>query len=555
MITGAGSTTKEIIGYARAGFTGIWLVTKEYEALIEELAGTCKDRSWGFIEWDASNNYVAVIDPANTFRPVWPCKVGSSPVLTAGHPMRPASPPNDPIFPLIEIAILSAGVPAESPDVTRTTPEKTLVVLRNFQQYYATEARHRLTAVIQTLQNVTFRAKSEEHGGITVILAGSNPEVPPELEQYFVLVEHALPNKDQLWHVAKRLMVGPYEELLPKTDDEKDALLAAAAGMTCRNAEDAMSLSLTQNMKLVPDTVWNVKAQTLRKQRGLRLYSGDESFEQLGGLEHFKTFATGLLGQKRTDPKLFPRGLLLLGVSGSGKSAAVKCLSNATGRRVIQMDVGSLRSKYQGETDQFTRQALETADAMSPCILFIDEIEKALAGVSSSGETDGGASARVFGMLLTWLNDHKSDVFFVGTCNNIAALPVEFSRAERFDGMFFFDLPVKDERERIWEIYLREYQIPSARLSKLVKMSKDWTGAEIKTCCRLAAMLEKPIEEAAVFVSPVARTDADGLSRLRTWASGRCLSATYGGLFDKDRRDDDDPIDTVPTARKARKIG
>lgn len=553
--TNSTKTVAEIVNYVRAGFTGIWLVTKEYETVVADLAKDCREREWGLAEWDASSYFRLMVDPTAAFRESWPFKQDTSPRLASGHPLQKLSPPGDPIFPLLEIAELSA---ARSMDGVRETyhgPKRMLVILRNFQTYINTEAKFRATSVIQTLQNLVFDAKSKEHGGVTVILVGSGPEMHPELEQYFVLVEHSLPDKEQLWQVVESLLAGPYEELRPKTEQDKDLLLAAASGMTARNAEDAISLSIIRNKKVEPATVWEVKAQTLKKQRGLRLYSGHDSFENIGGLDHFKEFSTGLLSERRTNPKLFPRGLLLLGVSGSGKSASVKCLSQATGRRVIQMDVGSLRSKFQGETDMFTRQALETADAMAPCILFVDELDKALAGVASSGETDGGASARVFGTFLTWLNDHTSDVFFVGTCNNIAALPVEFSRAERFDGMFFFDLPVKEERERIWEIFLREFDIAGAKLTSLVRASRDWTGAEIRTCCRLAAMLNRPVSETVELVSPVSKTDPDGLANLRSWASGRCLSATYPGLFDKDRSDDADPIEGVPKRKVHRKIG
>jgi SpoVK/Ycf46/Vps4 family AAA+-type ATPase len=168
---------------------------------------------------------------------------------------------------------------------------------------------------------------------------------------------------------------------------------------------------------------------------------------------------------------------------------------------------------------------------MAPCILFCDELEKGLSGVASSGQTDSGVSARLFGALLTWLNDHESDVFFVGTCNDISKLPSEFSRAERFDGVFFVDFPGAAERRAIWKLYVERFGL-DASLPK--PPDADWTGAEIKACCRLAALLGVSLVEAAHNVVPVARTAAESVERLRNWAHGRCLSADRPGIYSRD---------------------
>jgi SpoVK/Ycf46/Vps4 family AAA+-type ATPase len=191
------------------------------------------------------------------------------------------------------------------------------------------------------------------------------------------------------------------------------------------------------------------------------------------------------------------------------------------------LDVGSLMGSLVGQTEGNIRQALKIADAMAPCILFCDEIEKALSGVASSGMTDSGVSARLFGSLVTWLSDHESDVYFVGTCNDISKLPSEFSRAERFDGIWFLDLPSSAEKQKIWSIYTGLFNLPKQALPK----DADWTGAEIRSCCRLAALLDVPLIEAAQCVIPVAATAAESVQRLRSWATGRCLDAAQGGIF------------------------
>ena len=169
-----------------------------------------------------------------------------------------------------------------------------------------------------------------------------------------------------------------------------------------------------------------------------------------------------------------------------------------------------------GQTEERTRQALRIVDAMAPCVLFIDEIEKALAGVQSSGQTDSGVSARMFGTFLTWLSDHESDVFVIATSNDVSKLPPEFSRAERWDGTFFIDLPGQRERDTIWRIYLEKFGLDPARRRPI---SEGWTGAEVKSCCRLAALLDIPLIEAAQNIVPVAA--GESVEKLRNWASGR----------------------------------
>ena len=197
-----------------------------------------------------------------------------------------------------------------------------------------------------------------------------------------------------------------------------------------------------------------------------------------------------------------------------------------------------------GSTEANVRQALKIADAMAPCVLFLDEVEKALSGVAASGQTDSGVSARLFGTLLTWLSDHETDVFVVCTCNDIAKLPPEFARAERFDGIFFLDLPGVDERKAIWKIYLQKFALAQQALPK----DDSWTGAEIKSCCRLAKLLDLPLVEAARNVVPVAVTAAESVERLRTWASGRCLSAKEAGVYARQGR----PTTVGPSHRVVR---
>ncbi len=209
------------------------------------------------------------------------------------------------------------------------------------------------------------------------------------------------------------------------------------------------------------------------------------------------------------------------------------------------LDVGALKGSLVEETERRVHEALRQVDAMAPCVVFCDELEKALGGAASGSSADSGVGSRLFGALLIWLNDHESDAFFVGTCNDVSRLPPEFARAGRFDGVFFLDLPGRAEKDAIWRTYLERYGLdPSARRPE----DRDWTGAEVRACCRLAALLGVAPVEAAHHVVPVAATAGEAVERPRQWASGRCLSAERPGLYSREAGQSPRPGPAGPSA-------
>ena len=165
---------------------------------------------------------------------------------------------------------------------------------------------------------------------------------------------------------------------------------------------------------------------------------------------------------------------------------------------------------------------------MGPSVVCLDEVDKAFGSATGGGNGDSGVSSRMFGTFLTWLNDRKSDSFVVCTANDVQKLPPEFARAERFDSVFFVDLPGDAERELIWNQYIESYQLdPDQAKPK----DTSWTGAEIKACCRLSALLDVPLKQAAQNVVPVAHTARESIEGLRVWAGGRCIDAQRGGIY------------------------
>ena len=461
--------------------TGLWIQTFEADEAEREITLHARQRGWKLAVWDIASGLRL---PGN----------GSNP-----HPEGAAGDP---------LAALRALPALAERDGTA------LLLLHNF---------HRFLNNPEVVQTVYAQLVAGKQQRTFVVVLSPVVQIPVELEKLFVVVDHALPNREQLERIARELTSDQPNDL-PQGDDLQ-RVLDAAAGLTRYESEGAFALSLTRNNAIRPEAIWELKAQTLKKNNLLTLHRGDERFDALGGLANLKDFCRRAL---QSGKRVKPRGILLLGVPGTGKSAFCKALGNETGRPTLLFDVGALMGSLVGQTESNVRQALKIADAMSPSILFCDEIEKALSGIGGNG--DSGVSARLFGTMLTWLSDHTSDVFFVCTANDVSKLPAEFARAERFDGLFFLDLPNGEEKNAIWAMYRKQFGIPE---NQARPDDSGWTGAEVRSCCRLSALLDVTLTQAAHHVVPVAVTAAEQVERLRTWASGRCLSASAPGIYQR----------------------
>ena len=480
------SLTTHLRELVQACFTAIWIQTQEPAEATRELTSLCRAEGWRLGTWDCDRGMTFPLEPIQ---------------------MPGVTDTQDPL------AIIRA-----LPHVANGSGT-TLVVFENL---------HRFMGSPEIIQALARQIHAGKNTRCVVIVLAPAVQIPPELDKLFVCVDHELPDHSQLEEIARGVATQDAE--LPD-GDELPRVIDAAKGLTRSEAENAYSLSLVRHGTLKAETLWEIKAGQLKKSGLVSLHRGTENFEQLGGLENLKAFC--LRTMRRQSEGIVsnrPRGVLLLSPPGCGKSQFAKALGNETGRPTVVLDIGNLLGSLVGQSESNVRAALKLADAMAPCVLFCDEIEKGLAGASSSGQTDSGVTARVFGSLLTWLNDHESDIFFVGTCNDASKLPPEFARAERFDGVFFVDLPGRDQKDGIWSIYIQHYGLD-------VKQARpddtNWTGAEIKSCCRLASLLDVPLAQAAQNVVPVAVTAGDKIEALRQWASGRCLSADRTGVYSR----------------------
>ena len=488
--------SQRLCEYISACFTGLWVQSHEHQDALLEIAQLCREHDWRLASWDIDQG-----------------------LKIPGGEQPPDGGGNDPLAAIRAVNDLADNAGSA------------LLVLQNF---------HRFTQSAEIVQALAQQVVAGKQNRTFIIVLSPVVDIPVELEKLFVVLEHDLPSRDQLAEIAQGIATEEGE--LPQ-GPELQRVLDAASGLTRYEAENAFSLSLVRQNAIRPESIWQLKAGMLKKSGLLRLHRGGESFDDLGGLDALKTFCRrAMRNQGHQDPLRRPRGVLLLGVPGTGKSAFCKALGNETGRPTLTLDIGTLMGSLVGQSESNIRQALKITDAMAPCILFVDELEKGLSGAGNSGQNDGGVSARLFGTLLTWLSDHESDVFFVGTSNDISKLPPEFSRAERFDGVFFLDLPSASQKQAIWKIYLGLFGLDPQQPKPL---DADWTGAEIRSCCRLSALLDVPLLEAAQNVVPVARTACEAVERLRAWASGRCLHADQTGIYARNSN---------PASKSGRKI-
>jgi len=434
-----------------------------------------------------------------------------------------------------------------------------ILVLRNGHREITNNCSTQKDVLMQIHYALTLGKSNRCH---LVILSFPGVELPVELQEQFWVIDHELPDLKERKEVLEGLVVESGFEVPPNLTE----LAKAAGGLTRSQVEGVASLSLMHHDEIRASVVNRLKAQTINS-RGLldldtewqgRFDGFDTDDEESGetiyvpglvGLEGLKKFCLGLLdpNKKRRPGKLPPRGVLLVGIPGGGKSAFAKSLGLEVDRPTLSMDIGKMMGGLVGQTEELTREGLDVADAMAPNILFIDEVEKAFAG--AKGENDSGVSRRQFGAFLKWMNDHRSEAFVVATANDISDLPPEFLRAGRFSAIFFIGLPTPEQRVAIWDMHMK-----ANRIERPDEMPDDkiWTGAEIATCCDLADEIGCSLVEAAKFVVPTMNTSRETLTRLMEWADGRVLDAESGTMYSKEGVKIPDA--TIPRKRAHRKV-
>jgi ATP-dependent 26S proteasome regulatory subunit len=399
-------------------------------------------------------------------------------------------------------------------------------------------------AIIRRLKEIALHLKNSFK---TIVLVSPVMEIPTELDKEITVLNHPLPSKEDLSELLDRILADlkQFKQMEIDLDDSsRDRLLQSALGLTLSEAENVFAKIIVKGERLSAENVTEVfaeKQQIIRKSGLLEYCATSENFAQIGGLAVLKDWLNKRAVAFSSDARAFglpaPRGILMLGVQGCGKSLCAKAVSNQWQLPLLRFDMGRMFGSLVGSSEENVRRAIAVAESVAPAILWVDEIDKAFAGTQASGATDGGTTARVFGTFLTWLSEKVAPVFVVATANDISQLPPELLRKGRLDEIFFVDLPSPVERREVFEIHITKRGRDATRfdLQKLVDASAEFSGAEIEEAINSAlydafyARQELTFEHVLAALRqtvPLAKTMDQQINGLRAWAEGRARNAS-----------------------------
>jgi len=417
---------------------------------------------------------------------------------------------------------------------TRSFEDKSIIVMFNFHEYL----KHPMVKQYIKDLGAEFRQVSKN-----LIITGAQIELPIEIEKDVAWMEFALPTEEEVKICLEDTLKDADLDMEEIEEDRIAALVRSAQGMTSQEISGAYALGIVKKQgDLDPETIQEEKSKQLKKSTLIDVFHPETNMNEVGGLDRLKGWLelrkSAFTKEARDYGLPIPKGIMLLGIPGCGKSLVGKAIAVNWGLPLLYFDIGKVFGSLVGQSEANVNKIIATAEAMAPCILFVDEIEKGLAGVQSSGNTDSGVTARVFGKLLTWLQEKKSFVFVVATCNNIDSLPPEFLRRGRFDNLVYVDLPNHKERKEIFEIHLKKRgrKPKNYNLEKLSNMAQDLTGSEIEEIVNGALfrsfsdgkrkLADKDLEAELREINPLTKTMKTQIDTMRAKLSGRAMPAS-----------------------------
>ncbi len=384
-----------------------------------------------------------------------------------------------------------------------------------------------------------------EKNGSTLVMIDSDDNLPDVIRSFARPYEISYPDKDELLDIIRKTLQRFHRKKpieVGITQRGLDTIVRNLTGLTRRQAEYIIIDTITEDRRFDDDDINDIIASKRRMiQRGglLEYIQTPLDLSEIGGMRRLKKWLEERKNAFTSKAEEFgltsPKGVLMLGVQGAGKSLCAKAIATAWHQPLLRLDPSTLYASYIGESERNLRDALRQTEAMSPVILWIDEIEKGFASAASQS-TDGGLSKRMFGTLLTWMQEHKAPVFVIATANDIEALPPELLRKGRFDEIFFVDLPTEAVRKEIFAIHLRkrDRDPEQFKLDKLAGASDGFSGSEIEQAI-ISALHEAYASETDIDTSrilsvlktspPLSVTMAESVECLRAWADDRCVPA------------------------------
>ena len=382
----------------------------------------------------------------------------------------------------------------------------------------------------------------------TVIITAPELSIPPELTTLVEYFDLPLPDRDRLHdiiHETFTRLSKTYSLKLQLDAPGVEAMAANLRGLTEEEAERATSQALVTRYALCPETITDVldaKKQLLRHSGMLEFIEASDNMAAVGGLENLKHWLQQRRGAWEDSAREFglepPRGMIVLGVQGCGKSLCARAVAGEWKLPLVKFDTSAVYDKYIGETEKRIRKVFQVAEGLAPCVLWIDELEKVFAGSGpDSASADAGVSSRLLASFLSWMQDKKSPVFVAATCNNVTVLPPELIRKGRFDELFFVDLPNQAERKQIFSIQLtkRKRNPSEFDLEKAAAAAKGYSGAEIDAAVQGAlyaaysekkALTTQSLLDALAQTVPLSTTRAEEIAALRDWARTRAVPAS-----------------------------
>jgi SpoVK/Ycf46/Vps4 family AAA+-type ATPase len=419
-----------------------------------------------------------------------------------------------------------------------TQSDPSIYVLQDFHPFI------KESAITRGLRDLCEQLRSSY---TSIVLLSPLVEIPPELEKEITIVDFPLPTAEQLSQLLKSVaadLAGNPNLSVELSDGGEEAMIKAAIGLTLNEAENVFAKTLVTAGRLSKEEVpliYSEKEQIIRKTGLLEYIRIQEEIQNVGGLDRLKDWIAkrrlAFTDQARAFGLPAPKGVLILGVQGCGKSLCAKAVPNLWQLPLLRLDMGRLFSSLVGSSEQNVRNAIQLAESVQPVVLWIDEIDKGFSGLESSSFSDSGTTARVFGTILTWLQEKESAVFVIATANNVSVLPPELLRKGRFDEIFFVDLPNANERAHIFRIHLKKRSRPpeNYRIDQLAAASTGFSGSEIEQAI-ISAMFDAFSERTELATGHILKAleETVPLSRLmereikerREWARGRTRPAT-----------------------------